>query len=430
MSTRASTPSPRRSRQRLAGQRLAGIAVASLAAACVAFSTPPANAQQVMRMTVSGGPGMFGGMARPAMTPKELEGYTALLTMDDTQKDAAKELLSSYTTDFEKASKEQAEKVKKLAEEFRESHDDEVWEQMGPINEKYSKRTKELEASLISDLKSLCTDQQLSLWPKFERTRRRDRTIDRGSVSGESVDLVHLVGQLDLTGQTKADVAQQLEAYEQDLDKALVERNKILDEQAAAFKPGRGRQEFDMEKWQKQMQDARDAGAKVRDVNQRYARSIESLLPDAVKAKFALDVKRASFPIVYKQSRAQRAFDAALKFDDLDSKQKEAITSLRQSYEHEADSLNDKWAAAIMDEEKEGGGGAIMGGGGAVMMVSFGDDDSDKPSAQARKARREADKKAVQSLQALLSEEQKSRLPTVGDDGPAQVGGQFIIGDK
>jgi hypothetical protein len=382
---------------------------------------PAVHAQEVMRFTVSGGPGMFGGgMSRPAMSPKELTSYSQILGLDDAQQEAAKELLAGYTTEFEKASKEHGEKMRQIAEEFRETRDDEVWEQMGPVNEKFTKRAKELETTLLSDLKSLCSDTQSEQWPRFERARRRDRTIDRGSVSGESVDLFRIVKPLDLTGKVHADVAQQLDAYDIDLDKALVERNRIMDDQSASFRPGRS-QTFDLEAFQKQMAAMREAGMKVRDVNQRYARAIEGLLPEDLKSRFQLDVKRASFPMVYRQSKTERAFDAALKFDDLDAKQKESITALRQSYETEAGSLNDKWAAAITDEEKDGSGGGGFAGNGGMMMVTFGDDDSDKPSSQARKARREADKKALQSLESLLSEDQKARLPKGGDDaGPGQ----------
>lgn len=408
MSSQSMQPAKRRS--------LPILFMLALAACGAVSSAPVAQAQQVV-MSVSGARGPM-GMSRPAMTQRELDGYAGILGLDEAQREAAKELLASYTTEFEKASREQTEKMRRIADEFRETRDDEVWEQMGPISEKYTKRSAELEKSLLNDIKTLCDEKQLAQWPRVERTRRRDRTIDRGTVSGESVDLVRIVTGLELAAEARAALAAQLEAYEQDLDRVLEARNKIIDQQAASFTPGRGPMTFDVEKFQKQMADAREAGEKVREVNQRYARSIEGLLPETSKAEFSMQVKRASFPMVYRASRTERAFDAALKFDDLDTKQREAIASLRQSYEQDTASLNDKWAAAILDEEKDGAGGIALGGGG-VMTMSFGDEDSDKPSAQARKARRDADKKAMQSLESLLTDAQKERLPQPGDDAPA-----------
>jgi hypothetical protein len=408
MSSQSLRPATRRSIPRLVVLALAGVAGL--------WATPTAHAQQVS-MSISAPRGAF-GMSRPAMTQRELDGYAGILGLDEAQREAAKELLASYTTEFEKASREQAEKMRRISEEFRETRDDEVWQQMGPISEKYSKHAAELEKSLLNDIKTLCDEKQLAQWPRMERTRRRDRTIDRGTVSGESVDLVRIVAGLELPADARTALASQLEAYEQDLDRVLEARNKIIDQQAASFTPGRGPMTFDMEKFQKQMADAREAGEKVREVNQRYARSIEGLLPESSQAAFSMQVKRASFPMVYRASRTERAFDAALKFNDLDAKQREAIASLRQGYEQDTASLNDKWAAAILDEEKDGAGGIALGGGG-VMLMSFGDEDSDKPSAQARKARRDADKKAMQSLESLLTDEQKTRLPQPGDDAPA-----------
>lgn len=414
-----SRPAPRR--------RLAAALVLSLVGVAGVLA-PVAHAQEVMRLTVSGGPGMFGGeMSRPAMTPRELDGYAQILGFDEAQHEAAKELLAGYTTEFEKASREYGEKMRQIADEFRETRDDEVWEQMGPVNEKFSKRAKELEATLLSDLKSLCTDKQTDQWPRFERARRRDRTIDRGSVAGESVDLFRIVKGLELDAKVQADVTQQLDAYDIELDKALIERNRIMDERTSSFRPGRA-QTFDFESFQKRMADIRAAGIKVRDVNQRYARAIEGLLPDDLRARFQLEVKRASFPMVYRQSKTERAFDAALKFDDLDPKQREAIVALRDGYETEIASLNDKWAAAIAEEEQDAAGGGAISGSAGMLVVSFGDDDSNKPSGQARKARRDADKKALQSLEALLTEEQKERLPKGGDDFRAAPGAFVVPG--
>jgi hypothetical protein len=46
----------------------------------------------------------------------------------------------------------------------------------------------------------------------------------------------------------------------------------------------------------------------------------------------------------------------------------------------------------------------------------MGDEDNDKPSGEARKSRRESDKKALKSLESLLTDAQKERLPQAGDD--------------
>lgn len=385
-----------------------------------------ASAQQVMRMAVTTGSGLS-GMSRPAMSSKELVSYAAILGLDEAQTEAAKMMLATYTAEFEKASKEQATKMQQISEEFRETRDDSVWEQMGPVSEKFRKRSKELEAGLLSDLKAICSDAQTAQWPKMERTRRRDRTIERGSVSGESVDLVRIVSGLELKPEAAKELKPQIEAYEQDLDRVLIERNKIMDEQAESFRPGGGPMNFDIEKFQEQLKQAREAGEKVRDVNQRYARAIQSLLPQALQADFEAQVKRASFPMVYKQSRTERALDAALKFEDLDERQKEAVASLRSSYIREAETLNDRWAAAIVDEEKEAGGGMALGNGGAMMISFGGEEDDSKPSAQARKARREFDKKSMQSLESLLTEEQRERLPVGAGESVEREGAPMIF---
>src|SRR5262245_39284684 len=99
-------PGPQRS--------LAGALVLAALALSTSLIAAPASAQQVMRMTVGAPMGGFGGMSRPAMSTKDLESYSGILGFDDTQKEAAKELLTSYTAEYEKASKEQQEKIRQI----------------------------------------------------------------------------------------------------------------------------------------------------------------------------------------------------------------------------------------------------------------------------------------------------------------------------
>jgi hypothetical protein len=344
---------------------------------------------------------------QPAISTKDVERYGAILKMDSGQMDAAKALVESYRADFEAASKEMRDKMRAIRDEAQESRDFSAMEQMGPLMEKFSKKSAEMEKSVLGDIKTLLNEEQTAKWPLVERTRRRERTIDRGTLAGESVDLVRVVDGLELKPEIKQGLAESMEQYQSELDRALIERNKVLDEDASSQQPFNGRLVFDMEDIQKRMKKVKEAGEVVRSVNQKYAKVLEPLVGEEAQSRFQAEVKRQSYPQVYRASRTSKALDAAMKFDDLDARQKESLAALKESYGRDVGTVNDRWAAALKDEENSDGGPMFIGGA----QIMLGDQDQSGPVPDARKARRELDKKTMDALEALLTPVQKDKLP-------------------
>lgn len=375
---------------------------------------------------------LFRGMDfRVAISAKELDRYGKLFKLSEQQMEASKELLASYTGEFEQMSKERREKMKEVSDEFQESRDFSVMERMGPLMEKYAKKSTELENTFLDDFKLLLKEDQAAVWPKFERARRREKTIDQGTLSGESVDLVKIIDDLNLSEDGRKPLVDSLDQYEVDLDRVLTDRNKIAQEQQDIMmpKPGAaGAFSLDFTAMEEAMKKVREAGGKVRDVNQRYARSLEGLVPETELPKFKMAVKRQTFPQVYRPSRTAKAIESAEKFDDLDAKQKEDIKAIREQYEQDVQTANDKLAAAIADDEKNGEGPQGLGG----MIMMMGEDKQEGPVPDARKAKRELDKRTLESLRNLLTDAQKEKLPkrdeaaAEGGPGPTGVGGASI----
>jgi hypothetical protein len=398
------------------------VMAAAIAAGLVAGVAGPAGAQVNVVRAAVGEPG------GSVVSARDLDRYSKLLGLDEAQREAGKALLEAYRADYDGAAKERREKGDAIREEFQETKDFAVMEQMGDVMRKFSERSQALEKAFFADLKALLTEQQAAKWPKLERTRRRDTTLSRGSLSGESVDLVQVVEHLELADQ--AALAEALEQYEVDLDRALVERNRIMEEEMkeVALAGRGGALQIDLEGYQKRLDKVREAGEKVREVNQRHARVMEGLLPGDRVAEFQAAVKRQSYPQVYRQARVQRALEAAARFKDLTAEQTEAITALRATYEREAGPVNDRWVDAINEEEKTAGGPMTLAGG---TMLMIGTDENEGPIAKARQARRDLDKKTMESLEAILSDDQKSRLPKGGEAGSeGAVGGIQIIRER
>ncbi len=378
--------------------------------ACVAglmlgFASAPAIAQRgAVSVGMRGGPG--GGFA-PSVSKADLKKFAAVLSLDEDQFATAESLLGAFQAEHDVIAQKARKDMERIRTEFEDSQDPSVFrDEMPKVMETYQKASQSLEKQFFDDVKSLLKPEQAERWPKVERLQRRLRSLPGGMLSGESVDLIATVEQLKLAA-TPPELSSILDRYESDLDKALAERDKLREERMSGMM--RGGFNFDMEQMRKDMAELRKAGLLVCEVNQRYARSVESTIPEDRRAEFAQQVRKESFPRVYRDTHAAKCLKAAAAFDDLSPEQNSAVQDLAAAYERDVKTVNSRWADAIQASEAEGGGDPMamfMGGG------------ESGPVADARKAKRDLDKTTRDKLLAILDEGQKQRLPEREEDAP------------
>ncbi len=386
--------------------------------ACLCLGTliagSPAQAQQVrvMTSTVEGGDGPSARIGK-----RNIEEYARLVSLTETQAEAAQMLFEGYDAAYRDASKEFQTALSEMRRSVEETQDHTVFmERMPKARAAFAKKTADLENSLFSDIQSLLTPDQQAHWPRVERQRRRETVLRNGTVSGETINLLELVRALKLDDEASAPVDPALDEYELDLDRALLAKQKDM-ESAAGFEAGRA---FDIEAMQARAAAARETGIRLKDLNARHARRIEALLPEARRAEFAAAVRRAGFPRVYRPSRVLATMDAAKGFSDLTPEQRESIEQVRRTYERDLAAANDRWASAIEESERNGQSGGIALSGGAMMQFRLGAEE-DGPLADARTARRELDERAREKIASILTPEQRERLPKEEERGQRDV---------
>lgn len=381
-----------------------------VAVLCAIMTAHAAMAQPGMGM------GGMRGMRDPAVDSKELERFAELLKLTPDQMDGAKDLLDGMQTEHATIVGEMRDRMEAAREEARDNNDPGVFREMMTMMDDYRGRLQKLETSFFDDLKLTLNEEQLAKWPAVERMHRRDKTINQGGiVSGETVDLLKLTKQvLPADEPVPAEITPVLEQYEIELDKALVERNAVYESSMRKGMELWTNQDFDG--IQKLFDEARDAAIKVRDLNRRFARQLEPLLPEALREKFSSAFQEASFPRVYAPSYTQKAFAAIEGMTDLDTTQKEQIAEIKAGYQREVASLNEKWSKAIEETEltrspmQMFGMGGPRGGGPGGGRGDRGDNGNDA-TREARDARREFDNATVEKLNAVLTEDQKKKLP-------------------
>ncbi|MBM4109212.1 MAG: hypothetical protein FJ255_10455 [Phycisphaerae bacterium] len=381
--------------------------MAALIVACGLAAAPAALARQEVRVGVTmasgeGGPGGGGN----TISRRGVDKYAAALEMTSEQKEAAVALHEGYQAAVGEVQRAFAESIAEMRRSFEESQDPSVFgEKMPKARGEQRAKLAALEKSLLADLRAILTPDQAQRWSKVERLRRRETHL-RGMLSGESVDLTEVIAGLRL-GETDATLRDALEDYEHDLDRALKGKEAIAGGGEAALGGG----QFDIEAMRKAMNEQREAGLKVKEVNERHARKLREMLPETARERFAQAVRRESFPMVYRPSRVSRTLEAAEKLEGVTTEQRQRLREVREQYEREAGPLNDRWASAIEEAEKEGAEGGVMLGDGGMMRMSFGPEQSDTPRAIARRARRELDDRFRQQVEKVLTPEQIKQLP-------------------
>lgn len=388
-----------------------------------ARSLPIASAQ-MFSMAAPGVAGGGGGPGGRAISRASLERYARVLGLDETQVQAADALHEAYLAGTKAAGREMASKMKELDADLKDGDSDAIQNRIPAVMRAHAEKTRQLEQTLIDDLRSVLTPQQVeSRWPAFERLRLREQWLRSGVLSGSNVDLTSLVEDLKLPEGDRTRVAPTLEQYEHDMDRVLQDLARDAAESRKAER-ARGAGDdpivmtFDPASMRERMKKQREDSARIRDINQRYARLLASELPDELRGRLEEQFKFASFRNVYKESPTARKLSAAEKFDDLTPAQRERLREIADGYRRQVRTANDRWAAAQAQAEADG---RFAGGGGGIMF-NIGDDGPGgrrQPDdlKDARQARRELDKKLDAELDGLLSDEQKARLPKVQTAG-------------
>lgn len=370
-----------------------------------------ARAQQVMMFTSSvAAP----GRSAPEIQRRSVDKYAEMLGLDEGQREMVLALYEGYLGAIQRARSEMREAMREIRAEFEDSRDPSVWERAPAIQEAYANQSAEIERGFFADLRSLLSDEQAAGWEKVERHRRREVGLRGGSLSGESVDLIALVDGLKLEDARTAELDEALEAYEAAMDRALAEKAEILKGiERDQPEPGRP-MAFDAEQFQEMLRKGREAGQKVVDVNETYARLIKAALAEAHHATFDRAYRAAAFPEVYRETYGMRCVSAAMGFEDLSEDQRAAIEELKSSFERELEAINERHRQALVDEERNSESGSVMLGG-AMMRMQFGEEDEDSPVGAVRKEKRELDERVRERLAKILKPEQLERLPKRSD---------------
>lgn len=365
-----------------------------------------ARGQQRM-MIVRGGPGGAAGAGQ--VSRRSVDRYAELLGLTTEQKETAGTMHEGYAAALDQAQKARREAVEELRRSADDTGDHSVFmERMPRIQSDFRDASEKLERAFFEDLRAILESVQEPKWSSVERMRRREVGLRGATLSGEGVDLVEVLETLKLDEGVRQELVPAVEEYEAELDRALEAKGAAAKETNFVPRGNPAEDEKMLEAVQEAMAATKEAGKRVQEINVTHARKMEAMLPEDARAAFEGELKRRSFPKVYRQSAVGRDLAGALELSDLSEEQRESLANAKAQYEREAAAANERWARAIREAEASANEGAVATGMG-MMRISMGDEPAGL--VEARKARREVDEKAAERVKSILTPAQREKLP-------------------
>ena len=350
--------------------------------------------------------GMNGQMEIP-LTSHDIDRMTKLLSLTEDQASQVKDLYQSFQQEFDTGRKKIGEEMQEIMQEYQENRDPSIFQDLTRKMVDFQANTEKQQKSLYDDIRLLLDEKQAGEWPKFERRVKRHQVFRQVSqaniVSGAGVDLVTVVEDQKLPAEQMAAVTSELDQYETEMDRIVTAQKKLQDEQTKEYMDNMEQfSDFmgNMDKFEKMFGDSRELMVQVRDLNAKYSRQIAALMAEDARPKFVQAYNEGAMPQVYRASYVSKAFTTAKGMEDLTPEQKTQVEELQTSYERELGAANDKWASALRDWEV------------GMKMTDFwqaGSRPQDLKDAQA--ARKELDTRTYEKLGAVMTEEQREKLP-------------------
>lgn len=174
-----------------------------------------------------GGKAGFGEALRPDIHPRDMVLIVEILKLEDWQRPIVESLLEDYSSSFKTGCDGMREKMTELAKQQKGAPQS-MKGLLAPISA-WQPEKKRLFDDFMSGLKGQLSDVQSERWPKFERTLRRERALEDSDLSGEGVDLVAVVKQMQIPTDAVTAAQPAIDEYEQQLDRSLLARDQRID---------------------------------------------------------------------------------------------------------------------------------------------------------------------------------------------------------
>ena len=281
-----------------------------------------------------------------------------------------------------------------------------AFEEVGLLMQDQLRLKRKMRNEFEGDLVAILTEDQQSLWPPLERQLIRDRLLPLGRLSGETVDVMSLVDQQDFEDDILLTLLPVLQEWDLTVTPALSARDDHMVENQGALMTAMRTMDttsgFDVMKAQAKLAES------VRDINDNAVGNIVLLLPEDKQEEFDSYAKERGYPRIFRPSRTDRAYKAAMETDELEPDVLQAIMELYDAMKLEMVYANEKVLEATHRWEAQEQLDRMNRF--AQRMTGETREQVESPIREAEGARRAIEDNYLEQLRMLLTEEQIAAL--------------------
>ena len=361
-----------------------------------------------------GGRGGMASLFMPDYLPRDLPVFVDSLQLEEWQRPILEALLEDYMTNFKTAEDGVRNRMAQLKDIAAGTDPSKVIQLVTKPLTDWAAEKIALRAEFLENVRSQLGESQFELWPRFERTMRREKALPNGELSGETLNLFLIMRELDASPSAADSARLALDEYELSLDAALAARENLLESMMSAqFK---AMDTGDSEGGVAASEAIMVRRVAVRDAQDKAIVAIRDALGAEFGPLFEKNALQRAFPQVYRPDPVTPVLDAVASLPDLTDDQKTSLNALRDQFNIEWPALQTRMADGYRMSEplKPRRDVERMRQKAAGGTVRF----TDVPEIEMLKTERETlFAKYRELIAGILNESQKNAIPGMGKPG-------------
>lgn len=274
----------------------------------------------------------------PEYFNRDIVTFADELELDDIQRVIVEALFEDYLYGFEEAKSLMSSRFESMQDELKSlDQGSAVKAAIRPLQDLIDTKAT-LRNQLFSSVQTVLTDEQMLKWPSFLRRMTRVKTLSKGRLSGESIDLFYVLRDMRIPSSLINTIQPILLDYEINLDNALKRRNAsfVQAQQSLLDSIANLNQAADTSVAERQIK----LRVAVRDVNNQSRELIADALQEQAGDIFRRLALERAYPTIFRRSMLQKLLSAALKLEDLEEDKLQAIRDFSHEYMTEFVELN------------------------------------------------------------------------------------------
>jgi hypothetical protein len=319
-----------------------GLVAAAATAGAALVMVPAARAQ-------FGAAGGFADAFEPDFIRRDVRFIVESLELDEGQRLIVETFFDDYQNAFEEGLSAMRERMTNMRDEIASGDPRQIMEKLfRPVDEWRNEKIT-LKNRMLDDIKTILSEVQLAEWDSFERKLVREKSLHKGRLSGETLDLFQLLREAEVAEPVQDQIKPVLDEYEVKLDVALRRRDRVIaDSHPDLMQALRDdNPQIGLQVVERQVRER----VAVRDVNDTYAGLVAAALPEGLSGRFRDLANQRSHPRVFRPTAVNRIFDAARELPDLQPATLEAIVAIESAYNAELARFNEQLVKVVREHE-------------------------------------------------------------------------------